>query len=854
MPNALAQSAPQAEPIPFWWFHGELEAGGRMFLNNPQRNGVNSAGQNSLAKYYEYSTIKPGAFLNGYLSTGSKDGLYQVDVWAKNVGYSDQSYTADLSKAGEQYLSLGYDQTPHIYSTSAQTLYNGVGSNALTLPTGLSNSLYNASGKGNYGSVGSGAFTSTNAANVQALINQNVHTTDIGIKRDTASVEYRYTPTANWDIKADYSDMRRTGTQVDGVVFAWGTSGVRVDAPKPVNDRTQNYGLNGEYAGTSPWDQKFNFKLAYNGSTYSDGYDSYTVENPFCPTGASSATSCARTASTSAPLARMTLPPDNQANGFSGTLGADLPFKSRYMGTMSYSMMRQNEAFVPFTTTSGLTVNGQAANSTSSLPASSLNGAINTLLLNNVVVTQITPDLKSKLSYRYYDFDNNTPSLTFPGTGNTNAWVGADTTVVNNYPSPRSLQASYKKQNAGADLNWHATRQLNLGAGYGFERYDRTFAEVAVTNENSGKIYGDWKPTSWVTARASWIYAARRFDGNYDTYNNVLTNMWVTGGSGGLTPTAGLVSNQAYRNYMYSDRDRNQGKFSFAVDVAPGFTLTPTAGLKYDNYLNNVNLGSLTTSCTGSANCYYAGTYNGVALNGTQPGLKTDNSWNVGLEGSVVVTPSATFMLSYTREYGDKELIWCGSSTASTSGANVSQGFCSAFSNSNTTGTGAPSGSIDARMKDTVDTFIGTLRYAAIPNQLDFTFSYTLSMAKDSTAINPGPFAGYGSGAAGNFNTGQVSLAGGPFPDTKTTFQRFDATANYKFDQDLVQRLGWKGEVSTRLRYAYERTSVTNWQNDMMQTYMYSGANPTLGYQTWMAGNNPNYNVHLLAASLIFKW
>ena len=66
--------------------------------------------------------------------------------------------------------------------------------------------------------------------------------TDIGIRRDTASVDYRYTPTDAWDIQANYSHMRRTGTQVEGVVFSPGTSGVRVDAPKPVADTTQNYG------------------------------------------------------------------------------------------------------------------------------------------------------------------------------------------------------------------------------------------------------------------------------------------------------------------------------------------------------------------------------------------------------------------------------------------------------------------------------------------------------------------------------------------------------------------------------------------------------------------------------------
>ena len=91
--------------------------------------------------------------------------------------------------------------------------------------------------------------------------------------------------------------------------------------------------------------------------------------------------------------------------------------KSRYVGTVSYNMMRQNQAFLPFTinTKPGFfTINGQNPANLAALPASSLNGAINTLLSNNVVTTQITPELKSKLSYRYYDYDNDTPELYFP--------------------------------------------------------------------------------------------------------------------------------------------------------------------------------------------------------------------------------------------------------------------------------------------------------------------------------------------------------------------------------------------------------------------------------------------------------
>ena len=61
---------------------------------------------------------------------------------------------------------------------------------------------------------------------VQSIINSNLHQTDVGIRRDTASAHYRWTPTDAWDIKADYSHMQRTGTQAEGVIFNNSSSGV----------------------------------------------------------------------------------------------------------------------------------------------------------------------------------------------------------------------------------------------------------------------------------------------------------------------------------------------------------------------------------------------------------------------------------------------------------------------------------------------------------------------------------------------------------------------------------------------------------------------------------------------------
>jgi hypothetical protein len=77
--------------------------------------------------------------------------------------------------------------------------------------------------------------------------------------------------------------------------------------------------------------------------------------------------------------------------------------------------------------------------------------------------------------------------------------------------------------------------------------------------------------------------------------------------------------------------------------------------------------------------------------------------------------------------------------------------------------------------------------------------------------------------------------------------------AKYTFDEYFVRRMGWEGRVIARLRYVWERNRVQNWQNDVMQTYMYAVTN-VAGYMTWLAWDNPNYSVHRLGGSIAFTW
>jgi MtrB/PioB family decaheme-associated outer membrane protein len=626
--------AAAAAPVPYWWFHGSVEAGYRDFLNHPQNGYQTATGPagfpgvagNSLAKYYEYSDIKPGVFGNVWLSAGTSDGLYQVDFGGKNIGYDDQAYWLDFSKAGQFYFNFGWDQTPHVYSTSALTPYV-VNGNALTL---------NACG-------------ATGTKTTAILLAPCAQPTDIGIRRDTASGQARWTPDDVWDIKADYSHMTRTGTQVGAAI---GGVAPTLQLPKPVDDLTQNYGLNAEHVGTSPWGQKLVVKLGYIGSTFTEnlGGDFFTIQssNAAQPLGARESTW-----------------PSNQANGFTGTLAADLPWKSRYVTNVNYTMMRQNDSFMP---------NNTVPADQTALPASSLNGAINTLLWNNQLTTKITPTLTSKLTYRYYDFQNNTPELFFALN------PSRDYSVGNEYVN--SLSMAYTKQNAGADLNWRPTKEWNLGVAYGFERYDYTRVDVSATNESTGKIYGDWKPFSWFTLRASGGVGARTYD-NYNYQGNVGFFQWTCPGA---LCDASEIYATTYRQLMISNRDQYKANVSADLDVIHNVTVSPY--VKYIESKYGVDPG--------------------------QQGLEDARKWSAGLDITYVMTPNTSFMVGYNYDWGSSLLFGINCTESSTAGA---QCVAPATLTNDTT---------------TVNTFTAAARYAVIPSKLDTELRYTASRGADN--------------------------------------------------------------------------------------------------------------------------
>jgi MtrB/PioB family decaheme-associated outer membrane protein len=789
---------PVVAPVPYWWTHGEIEFGGRGFVNDPNQSGSKYGntnpfntttggyaylGQKSLGKYYEYSAVAPGGFGGGHIATGTSDGLYQIDLWANNIasnfaGFSDQAYLLQASKAGEHYFWFNWDQTPHVYSTSALTPFLGVGSNNLIYPF-------------------------TKSASASGML-PHLQPINLGIQRDTASAAYRWTPPDPsrpegyaWDIRADYSHMDRTGTQVQGVSVS-SPGGPAFQVPAPVDDTTQNFGVNGEYAGISPWGGKYSVKLAYNGSIYTDHFSSFTVQNPFTITGTP----------TPSTIDRLSTPPSNDAHGFSSVLAADLPASSRYVGTFNYTKMQQDDTFIPMSANPapGISVfnvpwnqvnfgfiNGNLAN-----PTNSLHGDINTVLLNNVLTTRITPTLTSKLSYRYYAFDNETPRIVIP------AWVAVDRNggAFGNENSISSLSISYIKQNAGTELNWRPSPEWNFNLGGGWEHYDYTQTDVNATNEFSGKASVDWKPTVWLTARASGYYSDRRYD-DYN-YNKYVAGLQFTVPPGAPPPgftqsNSSWYYSKAYRQFMFDNRQQTKANFAIDLVAFRGVTISPTLKYQEDYYgLNPLN----------------------------QDGVSDQRTLSTGVDVGWAVDPNLSFVFTYYYETIGQWL----------------------YSNNSAGGGAAPPPGQDQVLtsdKQHVNTWTAGVNWSAIPDKLNFEVRYALSDGVDAQVC---------SRCTKSFFNGvtNVTVADGLFPSDTTLWQRLDATATYKFDPIWVRSMGFNGDLKARLRYTWERNAVNNWQNDPLApftSFVGTGTN-----FLWMAYDNPNYNVHVIAGSLIATW
>ncbi len=406
-PSAPAPVGVIGDPATFTVLGGAVEFGGQAFLNRP-----NQSLNNNSAKFNQYGDREEPLFLTNFnFNAAALNGTTLISGMGANVGTNNQAYELDVTQPGQNYFTYEWVSTPNLRSNNALTVFQGVGSNFLGVPNGLITELNN--GGVAYPATGaSAAARAAAAAHAAQVVNQLApyeHLTTLGIQHDRQDVGYKWTPSENWTVGVDYSHDHRYGTQEQGFLFSTGTSSPLAQVPMPINDTTDNASIFAEYFGISPWGMKWNGMIKYDMSIYTDAYSQFTAENPFggpgsfdpagqanCP-GSTTSTNCYGLGSESTY-------PDNGSNSITAQVGVDLPgFKSnRYMGTFQFTDMRQNATFLP------MTINPALEAAYGALPRNNLDGSIDTTLVNNVITTRLNSQWQNKLTYRYYDDQNNT--------------------------------------------------------------------------------------------------------------------------------------------------------------------------------------------------------------------------------------------------------------------------------------------------------------------------------------------------------------------------------------------------------------------------------------------------------------
>src|SRR5262249_8760262 len=148
-----------------------------------------------------------------------------------------------------------------------------------------------------------------------------------------------------------------------------------------------------------------------------------------------------------------------QAHTWSVAGGVNLPMNTRISANAAYSLRFQNAGFLP------QTVNPTIASPLLGLPAGSLDGTVATTLFGLQAVSKPLSPLTLTAKYRYYDYNDVTRELQFPGR------VLDDRLLVTE--NVKALRPDFTKQNADLDARWRFGDVLATTLGAGWERWDR---------------------------------------------------------------------------------------------------------------------------------------------------------------------------------------------------------------------------------------------------------------------------------------------------------------------------------------------------------------------------------------------
>lgn len=556
-----------------WLFSGTLEAGL-----------VGVSGDEDSALWNRFSDWEDG-FILGLLQVDflrPADGSYAT-VRASRISDDDAYFDAMFGRAGSYKVHAFLRKLPNALSDNVRSIWNGVGSNQLTLVEPL---------------LPAGSTSAQVAAVVQATGERT-----ISVNRNKQGLGYSQYLNTRWTMYTDLSSEQRKGARPFGGPFFFNfpfpDNGGILETLRPVDDSTVNFNTGLRYAGSS-----WRLDLGYSGSFYRDRYTRFSYEMPF-------ALRPVVQGAVSAPLTRgqFATEPDNDYHNIKAAVTRKLPMDGELSVTASLGRMSQDDTLIaPIDCQGvfGIGFNGSLElgpqnpflfdcaqwNSPAALSRTHADMRIDTSLLDGRIVLHPVDALTLQASLRFNREDYRGNWLAYNPLNGVYGYVaenGAQGSVVPGevglwYPGPgasnvtriRNLPLDLQTIEANVGVDWALNDANRLGATFTANRFEPSNRERERVDFRRIKLTWINRSLDWLTLRANLSHLRQSGDRyNHDPYEFTYSSSLP----GFIEPVGGVPAHtvDALRKFDLSSRDED--KLSLIATLALGEDMTLGASL-----------------------------------------------------------------------------------------------------------------------------------------------------------------------------------------------------------------------------------------------------------------------------------
>jgi hypothetical protein len=543
--------------------------------------------------FLNYKDIRNGAYLNVFaLGAERPREATFIELSGGAAGLDDQFYLLQAGRYNDWKVRAFFEGTPQVFTTTYRSLWNGVGTDNLTLRTLTPGGTANAA---------------TTQANIQAALAATELST-LEVVRRKAGVQVDKKLSESWKVFASFTSESRQGARPFGAVFGGGGGGGNIEIAETIDYLTQDLAAGAQFS-----DALSSLNVRVSASLFHNNVDTMRFQDPlFITLNGSSGL-----AATTFKAGRFDLVPDNAHYNVKGEYARVLPWlmHGAFTATVAAGTMRQDDGLVAPTElalTGGTVTAGGASlanawNTTGALSRQTADARIDTLLADVGLAVKPSSALDMKAKVRFYETDNATQYLACnPLTGQ---WgrilndgsglsiVGANTTAganpagtsanaynttqcslaatraLNLVPSTGNVPIAavpndYRQVNASLAADYRLGRSAGVNASFEREVFRRDYRERETTHEDKVKVGYVDRALADGTLRISYEYARRGGSGyNPNPY------LPFQSASFGPDPAANGVAVQSWFHSIDQFRsfdiaDRRQGVLNARVNYA----------------------------------------------------------------------------------------------------------------------------------------------------------------------------------------------------------------------------------------------------------------------------------------------